>query len=55
MKTGPDFLRIPAVKALGQWEDDSLASELEIYMDDENLDVARAIAEAVDRLQGVVF
>ncbi|MBN2298006.1 MAG: HEAT repeat domain-containing protein [Deltaproteobacteria bacterium] len=55
LKTGPDVLRIPAVKALGQWGDDSLASELEVYMDDENLDVARAVAEAVDRLQGVVF
>ena len=55
LKTGPDFLRIPAVKALGQWEDESLASELEVYMDDDNPDVARAVAEATDRLQGVVF
>lgn len=55
MKSGPDILRIPAVKALGQWEDESLADDLEVYMDDENLDVVRAVSEAIDRLQGVVF
>jgi HEAT repeat protein len=55
LKKGPDFLRISAVKALGEWEDRSLAAELEVYLDDENLDVARAAAEAVDRLQGVSF
>jgi hypothetical protein len=37
------------------WEDELLASELEIYMDDDNLDVARAAAEAIDKLQGVAF
>jgi len=55
LKDAHDFLRISAVKALGQWEDESLAAELEIYMDDDNLDVARAAAEALDRLQGVAF
>lgn len=55
LKSGPDFLRISAVKTLGGWEDESLASELEIYMDDDNLDVARAVAEAMDKLQGVSF
>lgn len=55
LSSGPDFLRISSVKALGQWEEESLASELEIYMDDDNLDVARAVAEAMDRLQGVAF
>ncbi|HHO76894.1 MAG TPA: HEAT repeat domain-containing protein [Deltaproteobacteria bacterium] len=55
LKDAQDFLRISAVKALGQWEDETLAAELEIYMDDDNLDVARAVAEAVDRLQGVAF
>ncbi len=55
LKSSPDFLRISAVKALGEWEDESLASELEVYMDDDNLDVARAVAEAMDKLQGVSF
>ncbi|MBN2299327.1 MAG: HEAT repeat domain-containing protein [Deltaproteobacteria bacterium] len=55
LKNSHDFLRISAVKALGQWEDESLVAELEIYMDDDNLDVARAAAEAVDSLQGVAF
>jgi HEAT repeat protein len=55
LKSGPAFLRISAVKALGQWEEESLASELEIYIDDDNLDISRAVAEAMDRLQGVVF
>jgi HEAT repeat protein len=55
LKSSPDFLRISAVKALGGWEDESLVNELEVYMDDDNLDVARAVAEAVDKLQGVSF
>ncbi|HNY66353.1 MAG TPA: HEAT repeat domain-containing protein [Deltaproteobacteria bacterium] len=55
LESSPDFLRISAVKALGGWEDEALASELEVYLDDDNLDVARAVAEAVDRLQGVSF
>ena len=53
LKNGPDFLRISALKTLGLWEDESLVSDLEIYMDDDNLDVARAAAEAMDKLQGV--
>lgn len=52
---GPDFLRISAAKALGAWEDETLIIELEVYLDDENLDVARAAAEAINRLQGVAF
>lgn len=52
---GPDFLRISALKALGLWEDESLAQDLEMYMDDNNLDVARAAAEAIDKLQGISF
>lgn len=55
LKSGRDFLRISAVKALGEWKDEDLISELEIYLDDENLDVARAAAEAVDKIQGVAF
>jgi len=53
LKNGPDFLHISALKTLGLWEDESLVSDLEIYMDDDNLDVARAAAEAMDKLQGV--
>jgi len=55
LKSGRDFLRISAVKALGEWKDVDLISELEIYLDDENLDVARAAAEAIDKIQGVAF
>ena len=55
LRSGPDFLRISAVKALGQWEEESMVNDLEIYMDDDNLDVARAVAEAIDKLQGVAF
>lgn len=55
LRSGPDFLRISALKALALWEDESLAPDLEIYMDDENLDVARAAAEALDKLQGVAI
>jgi HEAT repeat protein len=55
LRSGPDFLRISALRALGLWEDESLAPDLEVYMDDDNLDVARAAAEAMDKLQGVAF
>ena len=55
LKSGPDFLRISAAKALGEWEEESLLGELEVYMDDDNLDVARAVAEAMDKIQGVAF
>ena len=55
LSSGPDFLRISAVKALGEWEEESLVGELEVYMDDDNPDVARAVAEAMDKIQGVTF
>lgn len=55
LEGSPDFLRISAVKALGEWGDESLAGELEAHLDDDNLDVCRAVAEAVDKLQGVSF
>ena len=51
----PDFLRISAAKALGEWGDESLAGELEVHLDDDNLDVSRAVAEAMDKLRGVSF
>lgn len=50
-----DFLRIAAVKALGEWSDEPLADELEIYIDDPNLDVARAVSQAIDKLRGLGF
>ncbi|HNU75678.1 MAG TPA: HEAT repeat domain-containing protein, partial [Deltaproteobacteria bacterium] len=55
LERGPDFLRISAAKALGEWEDEALAAELEVYLDDENIDVARAAAEAIDSLHGGTF
>jgi HEAT repeat protein len=55
LRDRPDFLRISALKALGGWEDEALAAELEVYLDDDNLDIARAAAEAMDKLQGVAF
>ncbi len=55
LKGGQDFLRISAVKALGEWKDEDLVAELEVLLDDDNLDVARAAAEAIDRIQGVAF
>ncbi|MRR35823.1 HEAT repeat domain-containing protein, partial [bacterium] len=55
LRSGPDFLRISAVKTLGEGGEEDLAQELEVYMDDDNLDVARAAAEAMDKLQGVAF
>ncbi|MGC9323139.1 MAG: HEAT repeat domain-containing protein [Desulfomonilia bacterium] len=55
LSEGSDFLRISAAKTLGTWGDPSLAEELELYADDENLDVARAVTDALDRLQGVSF
>ena len=55
LEGSPDFLRISAAKALGEWGDESLAGELEVHLDDDNLDVARAVAEAMDKLQGVSF
>ena len=55
LKSGPDFLRISAVKALGEWHEESLLGELEVYMDDDNPDVARAVAEAMDKIQEVIF
>ena len=55
LERGPDFLRISAAKALGEWEDEALAAELEVYLDDENIDVARAAAEAIDSLHGGAF
>jgi len=50
-----DFLRISAAKALGKWDDPTLAEQLEPYLDDPNPDVGRAVLEALDRLQGVSF
>ncbi len=50
-----DFLRIAAVKTLGGWGDESLADELEIYIDDKNLDVARGVSQAIDKLKGLEF
>jgi len=55
LETRSEFLRITAAKSLGRWEDASLVRELELYADDDNLDVARAVSEAIDRLQGVSF
>lgn len=52
LKHGSDFLRISSAKALGRWGDESLAQELEPHLDDPNPDVARAVAEAIDSLQG---
>jgi len=50
-----DFLKISAIKTIATWEEEALASELESYMDDPNPDVARAVIDAIDRLQGVSF
>lgn len=50
-----DFLRISAIKTLGTWGEEDLASELEACLDDANPDVARAAIDAIDRLQGVSF
>jgi len=55
LEEGPDFLKISVIKTLGEWGDESLADEIEIYMDHDNLDIARAAAEALDKLQGVSF
>ncbi|MFY9399249.1 MAG: HEAT repeat domain-containing protein [Desulfomonilia bacterium] len=52
LQKGTDFLRISALKTLGQWEDRELAAELEVYLDEDNPDVVRAAAEAMDRLRG---
>ena len=52
---GSDFLRISAVKTIAGWEEEALAAELEPYLDDPNPDVARAIVDAIDRLQEVSF
>jgi HEAT repeat protein len=48
-----DFLKISAARALGQWNDGSLSEALEHYLDDPNPDVAMAVADALDKLQGV--
>lgn len=55
LSRGSDFLRITAIKTLGGWGQEELASELEPYLDDPNPDVARAAIDAIDRLQGVSF
>lgn len=52
---GEDFLRIAAAKALGEWQDETLADDLEIHLDDANLDVARAVSVAIDKLRGLGF
>ena len=52
---GSDFLKISAIKTIAGWEEEALAAELEAYIDDPNPDVARAIVDAIDRLQGVSF
>ena len=52
---GSDFLRISVVKTIAGWEEEALAAELEPYLDDPNPDVARAIVDAIDRLQEVGF
>jgi HEAT repeat protein len=52
---GSDFLKISAIKTLAGWAEEALAAELEEYIDDPNPDVARAIVDAIDRLQGVSF
>jgi HEAT repeat protein len=52
---GSDFLKISAIKTIAEWGDEALAAELEEYIDDPNPDVARAIVDAIDRLQGVSF
>ncbi len=52
---GSDFLKISAIKTIAGWADEALAAELEEYIDDPNPDVARAIVDAIDRLQGVSF
>lgn len=50
------FLRIGAAKALGNWEEDeALADELEVYTDDDNLDIVRAVVQTIDRLRGDAF
>jgi len=43
------------VKTIAGWAEEALAAELEPYLDDPNPDVARAIADAIDRLQEVSF
>ncbi|HPI93103.1 MAG TPA: HEAT repeat domain-containing protein [Deltaproteobacteria bacterium] len=50
-----DFLRITAIKTLGGWKEEELATELEPYIDDPNPDVSRAVIDAIDHLQGVSF
>jgi HEAT repeat protein len=55
LENASDFLRISAAKSLGRWDDMSLIDNLEPFLDDPNPDVARAVLEALDRLQGVSF
>jgi HEAT repeat protein len=52
---GSDFLKISAIKTIAGWDEVALAAELEEYIEDPNPDVARAIVDAIDRLQGVSF
>ncbi len=55
LASGPDLLRISAACALGRWGEESLFSDLEVYLDDDNPDVVRAVRNAMDTLQGGTF
>lgn len=55
LEEASDFMRISAAKVLGGWDDTALIEKLEPYLDDANPDVARAVLDALDRLQGVSF
>lgn len=55
LKGGEDILRIAAANALGEWDDEGLAKEIEPFAEDENPDVARAVFDAMDALRGGKF
>jgi HEAT repeat protein len=55
LRSDSDFLKISAIKTIATWDEEALASELETFIDDPNPDVARAVIDAIDRLQGVSF
>jgi HEAT repeat protein len=55
LRSGSDFLRISAARALGDSGRGDLAPAIEPFVEDPNPDVARAALDALDKLQGVNF
>ncbi len=52
LRSGSDFLRISAARALGDSGRGDLAPAIEPFVEDPNPDVARAALDALDKLQG---